>query len=129
MTQRLLAKIVEHYIIIGREVFLNEHAATLQAIFTNLVGEVSPRGQAYITLVTESLLTQFPVEGSMLLLHCGVVSKYIDSCILASSGSNDSESDRVIVMYLSTIARVFLAHPTAVGSFGMLSDLVRFFRI
>jgi hypothetical protein len=67
--------LAENYIIVGGHSFLNEHSATLQTMLLNLVGEVSPRGQAHVTLVTEALLKRFPEEGGSLLLQCGVLKR------------------------------------------------------
>ena len=106
----ILTKLAEYYIIFGGVTFLNDHAGTLQTMLLNLVGEVSPRGQAHITLVTEALLKRFPVEGGQLLLQCGLLKKLVDASALAT------EPDRVIVFYMTALARVFLAAPELLES-------------
>lgn len=110
----------------GGKDFLNEYASELQVMLVNLIDEVNSRGQAYIALVTESLLKQFPTEGGLLLIQCGVMKKFIKACSISFSGSECSEPDRVIVLYLSAMARIFLASPQLLetaelseGSFGV----------
>jgi hypothetical protein len=116
----ILTKITEHYVNIGGEHFLTDHATILQTMLNGWTGEVSPRGQAYVSLVTETLLRQFPREGGLLLMQCGVLKKYNDSCLLVLSGAEKGcEPDRVIVLYLSTFARIFLAAPESVGMYNM----------
>lgn len=107
----MLTKIAELYINFGEVNFLSDHAVTLQAMLVNLVGEVSPRGQAYVSLVTEALLKRFPSEGSLLLLRCGILKKFVDAYALFYSDSKESEPDCVIILYLTTLARAILASP------------------
>eukprot|EP00804_Cyclotella_cryptica_P008499 CCRYP_004002-RB/>CCRYP_004002-RB protein AED:0.01 eAED:0.01 QI:3/1/1/1/1/0.75/4/605/1092 len=118
----ILMKITEHYIILGGDDFLKEYGTTLQTVLVNLIGEVSPRGEAYIALVTETLLRKFPVEGGLLLLHCGVLKKFLDACSLNWSESKESEPDRVIVLYLTAMARIFIASPEMLESAGLFSS-------
>lgn len=130
--QSALAKITERYIVIGQKDFLNEHAYTLQSMLNNLVGEVSPRGQAYVMLVTEALLRQFPSEGGQLLMQCEVIKRYLGACSLASSTPEESEPDRVIVLYLTTLARIYLDSPELLGNLELagglsVTELVSFF--
>jgi hypothetical protein len=117
----MLMRITEHYIILGGVAFLNDHAATLQTVLVNLIGAVSPRGEAYVSLVTEALLRQFPAEGGLLLLQCGVIKKFLNACSLASSGSTESQPDRVLVLYLTTMARVLIASPEMLATPGLFS--------
>jgi hypothetical protein len=118
-----LTSLAEYYIIVGGDSFLNEHSAPLQTMLVNQVGEVSPRGQAHVTLVTEALLKRFPVEGGLLLLQCGVLKRYVNACSLSWSESKDSEPDRVIVSYLTTMARVFLGAPVLLDNGVLFSDV------
>ena len=104
-------RITEHYIIIGQASFLNDHASTMQTVLSNVIGEVRPLGTAYIFLPLEALLCSFPVEGGSLLHGCGVLQRFLQACACSYFEQDDCEPDRVIVLYLSALARVFLANP------------------
>ncbi|KAL7546797.1 hypothetical protein ACHAWF_010132 [Thalassiosira exigua] len=110
----ILMRITEHYIYLGGASFLNERATTVQTVMSNVVGEVRPRGTAYIFLVFEALLRAFPVEGGSLLQSCGVLPKLLLACASSYVDDDNCEPDRVIVLYLAALARVALAHPSSV---------------
>ena len=113
---RILMRITEHYIILGGAEFLNDHAKNIQLVLCNVIGEVRPRGTAYIFLVVEALLRSFPVEGGLLLRDCGVLHTLINSCALSYLNDDECEPDRVIVLYLSALARVYLSAPSTLQS-------------
>ena len=107
-------RITEHYIHVGAATFLNDHATTIQTVLTNVVGEVRPRGTAYIYLVIEALLCSYPVEGGSLLHNCGALKTFIEACASSFTEQESCEPDRVIVLYLSALARVILATPSMI---------------
>ena len=107
-------RITEHYIHVGAATFLNDHATTIQTVLTNVVGEVRHRGTAYIYLVIEALLCAYPVEGGSLLHSCGALKTFIEACASSFTEQESCEPDRVIVLYLSALARVLLATPSMV---------------
>jgi hypothetical protein len=109
-------RITEHYILLGGASFLNDHSNTVQHVLRTVVGEVRPRGTAYIFLVVEALLRSFPVEGGLLLRDCGVLNTLIYSCALSYFEDDKCEPDRVIVLYLTALARVFLSAPSILQS-------------
>eukprot|EP00956_Cyclotella_meneghiniana_P024431 scaffold49004_cov23-Cyclotella_meneghiniana.AAC.1 len=78
-----MTKITEHYIIVGGKDFLNQYASQVQNLLVNLIDEVN--SQAYIALVIESLLKQFPTEGGLLLIECGIVKTFLEACSVSSS--------------------------------------------
>ncbi|KAL9189207.1 hypothetical protein ACHAXT_011697 [Thalassiosira profunda] len=112
----VLMRITEHYISLGQAAFLNEHAATLQTVLGNTVGKVRPRGTAYVWLVVEALLRSFPVEGGSLLQSCGVLKEITTACACRYYKDANAEPDRVIVLYLTALARTLLATPSAMES-------------
>lgn len=99
-------RITEYYIIIGREGFLNEHATTIQTVLCNTVGEVSPLGTAYVGLVLEGLLRLFPKEGGKLLDSCGITDKFLEACANNYFCIDSCDPDRVIVIYMTALARI-----------------------
>ena len=105
-------RITEYYIILGKEDFLNDHATTIQAVLCNIVGEVSPRGTAYVGLVLEALLRLFPSEGGNLLDSCGITDKFLEACAQNYFVIDSCDPDRVIVIYMTALARISLANPT-----------------
>ena len=107
-----IMRITEHYIILGGANFLNEYAAVLQTVLSNTVGEVRPRGTSYIFLVVEAILSSFPVEGGQLLQSCGVLKKLMESCARSFFEEDKCDPDRVIVLYMTAIARVSLSTPS-----------------
>lgn len=109
-------RITEHYIILGESNFLNDHAATIQAVLGNIVGEVRPRGTAYIFLLIEALLRSFPVEGGSLLQSCGILKLFMEACASSYFEDEKCEPDRVIVLYLTALARILLPTPSALRS-------------
>lgn len=104
-------RITEYYIILGREAFLNDHAATIQSVLSNVVGEVSPLGAAYVGLVLEALLRMFPSEGGKVLHCCGIVDKFLEACGNNYFGIDSCDPDRVVVIYMTALARIILANP------------------
>mmetsp|Transcript_19996 Transcript_19996/g.37613 ORF Transcript_19996/g.37613 Transcript_19996/m.37613 type:complete len:487 (-) Transcript_19996:206-1666(-) len=107
----ILMRVTEHYIILGGATFLNDHATTIQSVLSHVVGEVRPRGTAYIFLVIEALLCSFPVEGGALLNSCGVLKTLIEACASSYFDDGKCDPDRVIVLYLAALARVSLSRP------------------
>lgn len=110
---KVLMRITEYYIILGRDGFLNDHATTIQAVLCNIVGEVSPRGAAYVGLVLEALLRLFPSEGGKM-LDCGIIDKFLEACANNYFGIDSCDPDRVIVIYMTALARVSLANPALI---------------
>lgn len=109
-------RITQYYIVLGRTNFLNEHSITIQTVIGNLVGQVRPRGVAYIFLVVETLLRLFPIEGGQLLLSCGVLKTFVEACSSSYFEDEKCEPDRVIVLYLTSLARISLAAPSTLQS-------------
>mmetsp|Transcript_27442 Transcript_27442/g.46712 ORF Transcript_27442/g.46712 Transcript_27442/m.46712 type:complete len:540 (-) Transcript_27442:98-1717(-) len=114
----ILMRITEYYIILGGANFLNDHATTIQTTICNIIGEVRPRGTAYMFLVIEALLRSFPAEGGSMLQSCGVLKKMVESCASNYFEHDKCEPDRVIVLYLAALARASLAMP------GLLQSLL-----
>ena len=104
-------RITEYYIILGKEGFLNDHATTIQSVLCNTVGEVSARGTAYVGLVFEALLRLFPYEGGKLMDSCGIIDKILVACANNYYGIDSCDPDRVVVIYMTALARISLADP------------------
>ena len=110
-------RITEHYIILGGIDFLNEHSTAMQRVLCNVVGEVRPRGASYIFMVVEALLvTGGPIQGGQLLLSCGILTTFVDACAHSYFEDENSEPDRVIVLYLTVLARVSCSSPSMLES-------------
>jgi hypothetical protein len=109
-------RITERYIMLGGANFLNDHSTTIQQVLSNIVGEVRPRGAAHVFLVLEALLRSFPVEGGLLLRDCGVLNILMTSCAKSYFEVEQCEPDRVVVLYLTTLARIFLSAPSTLRS-------------
>jgi len=118
----ILMRITEHYIILGGAAFLNDNTASIQMVLQNVVGEVRPRGTAYIFLVIEALLCSFPVEGGSLLQSCGILKRFTEACASSYFEDDTCEPDRVIVLYLTALARISLASPSMLQSLLPLKD-------
>jgi len=108
----ILMRITQHYMLLGGVVFLNEHATNIQSVLSNVVGKVRPRGTAYIYLVVESLLISYPIEGAMLLHQSGVLKTFIEACASNFFELDSYEPDRVVVMYMTAVARITIASPS-----------------
>lgn len=106
-------RVTEHYIMLGGATFLNDHAGTVQMVLSNLIGEVNPRGTAYVFLVVEALLRCFPAEGGALLQSCGACNALLLACGSSFFEEEKCEPDRAIVLYLTSLARVVLSAPEA----------------
>ena len=103
--------ITEGFLLLGGIAFLNSHHESMRQILNLTVGEVSPYGASYVNLVMEALLRRYPTEGSSLLLQSGVIETMLESCAANYNQEKGSEPDRVIVMYLSSFARLLLENP------------------
>jgi len=103
-----LMNITQGYILLGGTTFLSHHSSDLQQILILLVGNVNPRGAAYLNLIFECLLGAFPSQGVPLFIHGGIANKMIQSCAANYNDENDCEPDRVIIIYLSVLARLVL---------------------
>ena len=106
-------RITEYYILLGGATFLNDHATTLETVLRNLVGEVRPRGTAYVALVIEALLRAFPKEGGSMLVESGILQVFLEACAWNYWEEETCEPDRVIVLYLTALARILLSTPCA----------------
>lgn len=108
----VLMKIIEMYVLLGGRAFLGQHALTLQATLRSVVSqEINPRATSYFYLVIETILRAYPVDGGSLLLHSDVLQMFIRACASNHFGGQDCDPDRVIVLYLAALARVFLSDP------------------
>jgi len=108
----LLMRITQQYILLGGAGFLNEHATSIQSVLNNFVGKVRPRGTAYIHLVVESLLMSFPIEGGVLLNQSGVLKTFMEACACSFFELDSYEPDRVVVLYMTALARIIIASPS-----------------
>mmetsp|Transcript_44834 Transcript_44834/g.136923 ORF Transcript_44834/g.136923 Transcript_44834/m.136923 type:complete len:281 (+) Transcript_44834:1461-2303(+) len=111
--------IAEMYVLQGGASFLNFHSSSLVHLLSLTVGVVRPRGAAYVGLVLEALLRRFPAEGGSLLVGggAGVAEMMINSCGSNWTRNEESEPDRVVVIYLTAMARMLLGDPTALDGF------------
>ena len=109
--------ITERYLLLGGTEFLRNHSETLAAVLTCVVGQVQPRGAAYVGLVLEALLRRFPVEGWVLLRQSGVAAIMLKLCAANWMGSKNCEPDRVIVIYLTALSRALLGASNALDGY------------
>ena len=91
--------------------FLATHGESLCEMLTLTIGKVRPRGAKYVGLILESLLREYPSDGGLLLLRSGILETMLRSCSSSYSGSGQCEPDRVIALYLNSLARVLSAAP------------------
>jgi hypothetical protein len=108
--------ISESYILYNGVAFLNKHADTLIHVLKLVVGQVRPRGVVYIGLVLEALLRGFPVEGGMVLARGGILTTMLESCAANICQEKECEPDRVMVVYLTAMARILVASPHAINA-------------
>lgn len=108
---KVLMMIAETYILLGGAVFLNAHSTPLQVVLGLVVGNVHPRGAAYVMLVLEALMRAFPAEGGQLLLQANILRTMLDSCAAFYSEDRGSEPERVVSLYLTVFARALLSSP------------------
>ena len=105
--------VMECYILIGGDVFLSQegNGETILKLLHFTVGEVRPKGAMYVSLVLEALLRACPEKGVALLNRGGILEKLVLSCEANYNNEKQCEPDRVIVLYLNTIARTILQSP------------------
>jgi len=137
---KVLMMITEVYILLGGAAFLNANSTPLQAVLVQVVGNVQPRGAAYVMLVWEALMRAFPVEGGQLLLQAGVLRTMLASCAAFYNEERGSEPERVVSLYLTVFARALLASPrlmdgclssslTDAAAFGPSELILLYFRL
>ena len=103
--------IAEGYLLIGDISFLERNSSMIQHLLQSVIGKVAPIGEAYVSLVIESLLRKFPLEGGLLLLKGGILKDLLKFCSQNFFKVDSCEPDRVIILYLTTLARVLLYAP------------------
>ena len=108
---KVLMLITEGYILLGCSPFLCSHSVTLQHVLVSVVGKVRPRGTACIMVVLEALLRGYPTEGGQLLKQAGVLRTMLEACAATHAEVDGNDPDRVITLYLTTLARCLLAVP------------------
>lgn len=113
--------ITEIYIMLGGKVFLAANSESLCKLLHLTVAKVRPRGAKYIGLPLEALLREYPLDGGLLLLRCGILETMLRSCALNYGNDRDCEPDRVITLYLNALARMLIASPTILDSLLPLS--------
>ena len=80
----------------------------LIASLSLLIGNVNPRGALYVNLIFESLLGAFPCQGVQLFIDGKIANNMICACAANYHNNSDCEPDRVIIIYLSVLARLLL---------------------
>ena len=103
--------ITESSILIGEQIFWDNHSTSLENIFKLLVGNLSMRGTKYLNLVFEAILKRFPLEGSSMLLSTGVVTIMLKSCGETYINKPNCEPSLVIDIYLSVLSRIIITLP------------------
>jgi len=77
----------------------------------HVVGKVRPRGVSFIMIVLEALLRSYPSEGGQLLAQAGLLKTMLEACAATHAEVDGNDPDRVITLYLTTLARCLLASP------------------
>lgn len=98
--------IFEMSIMLGGQTFLAAHAESLCKCLCLTLTKVRPRGAKYVALVLEALLREFPLDGGLLLLRCGILQTMVRACAMSWSNSEESEPQQVVSLYLNSLARV-----------------------
>lgn len=109
--------ITEGYLILGGNVFIQEHSSSLVKVFQLTLTEVTARGMAYVNLAFEALLKQNPALGGSALLSSGLIATMIKSCAATYRTEKQCESMQVIEIYLTVFSRILLAVPTEIPTF------------
>ena len=107
---KLVTMILEVYIMVGRETFLNAYGAATCEIFLVCAGHVKSKGTSYCLAPLNALLRNFPVAGAGLLLQGGVIRRFCDLGEANSRGDKDCENDFSTVNWLTVLARAGLAN-------------------
>ena len=86
------------------------------------------KGALYVALALEALLRSFPREGGQLLLHGGLASRMLQSCMWNYLENDEKrEIDSVIVLHLTVVARMVLADIHCLdGCFPMKDEIGNF---
>eukprot|EP00752_Nemacystus_decipiens_P012244 g10853.t1 len=110
---KLAMLILEAHVVVGGTVFLQAHGPLVCTCFCRVVGQVKPKGAAFVSRALETLLRKFPVEASTMLADGGVLKQVAEACLAGVSDGGDSarEPDLVIVQHLTVLCRVLLAAP------------------
>lgn len=103
-------KITEMYILLGGGEFLSAHSSTVSKLLSLVVAKISARGMFYTTLVTEALLRKFS-DGAVLLRQAGIFETMLKSCACNVRHQKHRESDRVVLLYLTSLSRGLLVSP------------------
>ncbi|CAM9704986.1 unnamed protein product [Pylaiella littoralis] len=99
--------ILEAHVVVGGTVFLQDHGPRVCICFRRVVGQVKPKGAAFVARALESVLRKFPAEASRMLDDGGVLRQVVEACLVGVSGGGDCsrEPDLVIVQHLTVICR------------------------
>jgi len=110
--------ITETFIMVGGGEFLSENSSleTIVELLRLVVGHVRPKGAMYVALVLEALLRDFPEKGCALLVRAGVIGTMMQSCAANHVGEKRCEPDRIIVTYLTVLARAFVQTPQLIDT-------------
>ena len=108
--------IIEAYIVVGGEMFLNQYAGEVSITFVKTIGQVKAKACSYIMLPLLALVRMFPVEGGKLLVEGGGMNCILKCVLDVIREQRDCESDLAIVQWMSVLARTLLAVPSAIDS-------------
>ena len=130
LTLKLLSRDFEHienimsilqgYVLLGSSKFLQSHSSTVMKLLELVVGELAEKGALIVISAIENLLKCFPKQMTQIL----IVSKIMSNRILKSvficdadknkrnrTGQSRAESPRVIIGYMSILARCYASAP------------------
>ena len=101
--------ILESYIFLGGEFFLNQYAAQVSTMFLKTIGEVKVKAASCIMLSLDALMRKFPIQGTKMLVDGGVINKILKCCNDTIFEREAREPDVTLVQWMSVLARCFLA--------------------
>jgi hypothetical protein len=102
--------ILESYIFVGSQTFLNQYAGEVSRMFMAVVGNVKAKAATYIMLAIDALMRKFPMEGSQMLLEGGVFKSILKCCVDVIRDAKEREPDVILVQWMSIIGRGILVN-------------------
>mmetsp|Transcript_13378 Transcript_13378/g.21941 ORF Transcript_13378/g.21941 Transcript_13378/m.21941 type:complete len:274 (-) Transcript_13378:67-888(-) len=96
--------LLESYIILGQNQFMQAYASEIVSLMLDMIGNLKDRGSKFVAAVMETIIVQFPNDGSRLLEP--VLSKMLSVMF------TNQETDVVVASFICVYARIALHNPT-----------------
>lgn len=106
---KLAVQILEQYLRLGKAPFWQTYHSSVAELFLEVLGNVKAEASLQLARAQELIFAMF-ASAEQVAVCAPVVTRMIEACVVFIRKDAESESEMVIVGYLSVVARLLLQH-------------------